>query len=290
MQSQRERTRMRPRRTLAICAAVLLAGSLTQTVAFASHSEVSLAGSNFEIDTDANLKVDDAAPSIDWASVNQGRRVDTDSGSTDESFGQGTKEDTASPVVVDGSIPPNKSDLKEFGVYQEGSGGTGFLNMYWTRVQDPSGTTNMDFEFNKRQCTQNATPADTDCSANGITPIRSVDDLLVTYDLSRGGTVATISLREWTGTVWGPAEDLTDRTRRPGRSTRRRYRLRRGWAGALSPRTFGEAQLDLTRSSTRTCARHSAPPTSRAARPTRSPRPSRTSSRRSRSTSPTALP
>jgi hypothetical protein len=51
-----------------------------QVAAFAYHPEASLAGSNFEIDTDANLKVDDAAPSIDWASVNEVRKADTTSG------------------------------------------------------------------------------------------------------------------------------------------------------------------------------------------------------------------
>jgi hypothetical protein len=88
--------------------------------AAATHPEVSLAGSDFEIDTDANLKVDDPAPSTDWAGVSETRKADTASGPTDESFGQGTKEDTAVPTVVDGSIPPNKSDLKFFGLYQEG--------------------------------------------------------------------------------------------------------------------------------------------------------------------------
>ena len=39
---------------------VLSAGLLSSTAAFASHPEVSLTGSNFEIDTDANLRVDDA--------------------------------------------------------------------------------------------------------------------------------------------------------------------------------------------------------------------------------------
>ena len=43
-----------------------------QVAAFASHPEASLLGSNFEIDVNANLKVDDAAPSIDWASVTEG--------------------------------------------------------------------------------------------------------------------------------------------------------------------------------------------------------------------------
>ena len=35
-----------------------------QVAAFANHPEASLPGSNFEIDVDANLKVDDAAPSM----------------------------------------------------------------------------------------------------------------------------------------------------------------------------------------------------------------------------------
>src|SRR5215213_5375003 len=106
---------------LAVVGALATATVLLISVqaAFASHPEVSLAGSNFEIDTDANLKVNDAAPSIDWANVNEIRKADTLSGPNDESFGQGTKEDTAAPTVVDGSIPPNKSDLKFFGIFQE---------------------------------------------------------------------------------------------------------------------------------------------------------------------------
>lgn len=164
------RTRLR-RRGGAVAAAILATAALTMPGALASHPEVSLPGSNFEIDTDANIKVDDAAPSLDWANVTEVRSADTESGPTDESFGTGTKEDTAVPSVIDGSIPPNKSDLKFFGVYQEGDTTSGFLNLFWSRVQDPSGTTNMDFEFNKRQCTPHQSPADADCTTNGITPI-----------------------------------------------------------------------------------------------------------------------
>src|SRR5215217_5286657 len=115
-------------------AALLLVG---MQVAFASHPEVSLGGSNFEIDTDANLKVDDAAPSIDWASVNETRKADKPTGTGDDSFGQGTKEDTAVPTVVSGSIPPNKSDLLNCGVYLEtNANGARFLNLFWHRVQE----------------------------------------------------------------------------------------------------------------------------------------------------------
>src|SRR4051794_31245445 len=83
------------RRPLVPAAGMLLVFSgLVASPALASHPEVSLPGSNFEIDTNANLKQDDPAPSIDWASVTETRKADKPSGATDDSFGQGTKEDT----------------------------------------------------------------------------------------------------------------------------------------------------------------------------------------------------
>lgn len=236
------------RRRLSVVAGVLLAASMIPaSAAYASHPEVSLAGSNFEIDTDANLRVDDPAPSTDWAGVTEIRKADTPSGSTDESFGQGTKEDSAVPSVVDGSIPPNKSDLKFFGVYQEGNTSSGFLNLYWSRVQDPSGTTNMDFEFNQRQCTPGQTPADADCTSNGLTPIRSAGDLLIIYDLSQGGTRPTLSIRTWNGSAWGPAADLTSSGSATGSiNTSPIPAAESDGLGAHSARTFGEAQLALS--------------------------------------------
>jgi hypothetical protein len=239
----------RRRRSLLVPALLMLAAGLVfgVTAAVASHPEVSLVGSNFEIDTDANLTRDDPAPSIDWASVTEVRRQDTISGPTDESFGQGAKEDTAEPTVVDGSIPPNKSDLKFFGIYQEGGSSAGFLNMFWSRVQEPSGSTNMDFEFNKRQCTPNASPADADCSSNGLTPLRSVDDLLVIYDLGQGGTVPTLSIREWTGSEWGEATDLSVSNKATGSiNTSAISAANADGLGAQSARTFGEAQLAMS--------------------------------------------
>ena len=80
-----------------------------------------------------------------------------------------------------GSIPPNKSDLKVFGSYHEpGPTAThpGFLNVFWTRVQDPTGTTNMDFEFNKL-CNGIATRAGRAVQWNAT---RSVGDILLQYD------------------------------------------------------------------------------------------------------------
>jgi hypothetical protein len=251
--------RVRRAKRPAIAATVSAVALLAAGTAIASHPEVSLPGSNFEIDTDANLVVNDPAPSIDWASVNETRKQDTTSGATDESFGQGTKEDTAVPTVVNGSIPPNKSDLKFFGVYQEGTGGSGFLNLFWSRVQDPQGTTNMDFEFNKRQCTPGP-PADPDCSANGLTPIRSAGDLLIQYDLANGGTNPELFVSEWVTSgagsqceasnstpCWGARISLSDSGDAAGSiNTSPISAANSDGLGAQSARTFGEAQIDLS--------------------------------------------
>ena len=223
---------------LALGASALALSVIVPIGAFASHPEVSLPGSDFEIDTDANLKVDDAG-SIDWASVQETRKTEAFTGSQDESFGQGTKEDTAVPSIVDGGIPPNKSDLKSFGVYQEGATSSGFLHMFWSRVQDPSGTTNMDFEFNQNT----AAPG----QGNGVTPLRTAGDLLITYDLSKGGTHPVLSLRTWSGTAWGPADDLTTSGKATGSiNTSPVPAAQSDGLGDLDPRTFGEASIDLS--------------------------------------------
>lgn len=225
----------------------------------ASASHASLGDSHFEIDTDANLKVNHlpADQTIDWGTPGNDcapgedknceiRKTEAFTGSNDDSFGQGTKEDTAVPTIVSGSIPPNKSDLKSFGVYQEGTTSDGFLNLFWSRVQDPSGTTNMDFELNRRQCTPGLIPADPDCSSNGLTPIRSTGDRLITYDLSKGGTQPMISIRSWTGSAWGGVDPL-DANEAVG--TINTSPIPQGEAdglGSLSPRTFGEAGIKLS--------------------------------------------
>jgi len=229
---------------IAIMAAVaVIAGTLASlTPAGANHPEASLAGSNFEIDVNANLKVDDAAPSIDWASVADTRATDTPSGQNDNSYSGGAKEDDACPGTTTGSIPNNKSDLLTFGAYVEPEvGGPGFLNLFWTRVQEPSGTTLMDFELN-----QSSTPC-----GNGVNPTRTVGDLLIEYRIEQGGAVATLKVREWTGSAWGPAVDLTSLVPQQAAGTINATPIPVAESDGLtttnplSARTFGEAQLDL---------------------------------------------
>ena len=243
------RTRARPGALLGGTAA-LIVGLAFAVPALASHPEVSLPGSNFEIDTDANLKVDDPAPSIDWASVSETRQTDVASGRNDNAFGEGTKEDDAVPTVVTGSIPPQKSDLLNFGVYLETtSTGARFLNLFWHRVQEPNGTTNMDFEFNQAST----------ISGNGVTPVRTAGDLLIQYDLSQGGTNPILSLSRWVTT--GATSQCQASNSLPCWSTKTNLSAAGDAAGSIntsaipsadsdglgnvSARTFGEAQLDF---------------------------------------------
>ena len=93
------RNGLHQRRRIGLWAALIAiaVGLVVALPATASHPEVSLPGSNFEIDTDANLKVDDPAPSIDWASVTEQRKADVASGAGDDSFGQGSQGGHARP-------------------------------------------------------------------------------------------------------------------------------------------------------------------------------------------------
>jgi Prealbumin-like fold domain len=167
---------------LAAAAFALLPGS-----SMADHTAVPPISGNFE-SNDGNTPVDDAGFD-DWDSVTADTVIkpDTPSGGGDESFGQGTKEDTAVPTVVDGSIPPNKSDLTEFRVYQnEGTDGHDYLYLLWQR-SNTLGSANMDFEFNQS----------TEPSANGVTPERTAGDILITFDFASGGNVVQLGLLRW---------------------------------------------------------------------------------------------
>ena len=217
-----------PRPALAVL--TLLASALVMALVFASPASATTAacsntntlgsgatGSAFEIDANANLIVNTSG-CIDWLTGGAGSsfrsgvlaKNDKATGSGDDSFGQGTAEDNPNPTIVDGSIPPNKSDLKAFGVYTEDVPNTqnDYLALFWSRVQNPKGTTNMDFELNQEFCDGTAAHCANNGSAKNpvfVTPKRSVGDKLITYDLSKGGTVPSISIRTWSGSAWGPA-------------------------------------------------------------------------------------
>jgi hypothetical protein len=135
----------------------------------------------------------------DWQNVtglNPG--FDLPSGTGDNSFGQGTKEDNPNVSVVSGSIPPNKSNLTRFYEASEtGSNNDNFLYLGWERTNS-LGTANMDFEINQKTQPDLTT-------AGAKTLARTAGDLLVTYDFTNGGGRPSIGLQRWLTSAAVPA-------------------------------------------------------------------------------------
>src|SRR5258708_23332055 len=128
--------------------------------------------------------------STDWqnvAGLNAG--MDVASGSSDNSFGQGTKEDNPAVTGVSGSIPRNKSDLTRFYEASEFANGSNFLYLAWERT-NALGSANMDFEIN-----QASTPGLGSPGSHTIN--RTAGDLLVTFDFNNGGGRPTLGLLTW---------------------------------------------------------------------------------------------
>src|SRR5215470_7316533 len=141
---------------------------------------------------DGNLQTSPTTFSTtDWqnvAGLNPG--FDNLSGSGDNSFGQGTKEDNPAVTVVSGSIPPQKSDLTRFYEASEiGTNGDNFLYLSWERTNN-LGSANMDFEINQATTPNLGSPGP-------HTIVRTAGDLLVTYDFTNGGGKPTLGLLFW---------------------------------------------------------------------------------------------
>jgi hypothetical protein len=181
------RRRSTRRRWVFIGTGTTLVAALLLIVAAATAN---LAGSTFE-GNDGNLVVNTTG-NTDWANV-AGRNtgIDKASGSSDNAFGQGTKEDNANATVVTGSIPPNKNDLTRFyEASEQGANGHIYLYLGWERLVN-IGNANLDFEIN-----QNATTGFTPNTTGPVTINRTAGDLLVTYDFGGSGT-PTLGLNTW---------------------------------------------------------------------------------------------
>jgi hypothetical protein len=220
-----------------------------------TSAALTLAPSNFEIEGDllhtgTNLDWDNAPSFV--------QKVEANAGTLDDSFGQGSKEDSEVPTPVTGSIPPNKSDLARFYIASNqpagpdgGTSGKNFLYLAWVRT-NTLGSANMDFELNQS----------TTVSANGVTPVRTAGDILITYDFDQGGVAVSLAYHVWVATgpkslcfaanaapCWGQRQSLTgnaigavndipdgqttpDPIANPDQN--------------LAPRTFGEAAINLT--------------------------------------------
>jgi len=212
------------------------------------------AGTGTPIEIDGDL-IDDPAAGKDWETAGLvnctstpkvGCALDLPTGQTDDSFGNGTKEDTPVPSVVDGSIPNNKSDLLRFYVGTERFVTTDFLYLAWERVQEPNGTTNMDFELN-----QSST-----LSSNGKTPVRTAGDVLIKYDLSQGGVNPVLGFHKWVTSgaceaqgakapCWGPVQPITVDVAAAINTVIVTDPISPSAPRQLSLRTFGEARINL---------------------------------------------
>ena len=156
-------------------------------LSFAGPVLANLPGSTFE-GNDGNLDVTTAG-NTDWVNApNRVRGDDLASGTSDNSFGQGTKEDDPAVTVVTGSIPPQKSDLTRFYVANEFTGGSNFLYLAWER-SNVLGSANMDFEIN-----QAAQPNLT--TTGPKTLVRTAGDLLITFDFGGSGS-PVLGLLKW---------------------------------------------------------------------------------------------
>lgn len=152
-----------------------------------SAAQAVLAPSLFE-GSDGNKAVDTTG-NKDWASFAITPHADTATGANDSSL-NGNEDDT-SPKYSQGGVQPNKSDLTEFLLHTEQAGGSDFLYLGWSRVPDPSGNVNVDFELNK--LAQPAFPA----VNQNWNLARSEGDLLFGFELVAGGTVPNLSMSRW---------------------------------------------------------------------------------------------
>jgi hypothetical protein len=236
-------------------ALVFLVVAALVSVAFMSVSGANLAGSGFE-GSDGDLVVGTAGHS-DWASISPVIGMDPSNSSSDNAFGQGSKEDAAAETVVSGSIPPNKSDLTRFYEASEYGNGKNYLYLAWER-SNVLGSANMDFEIN-----QNATSALTAGFTGPVTLNRTAGDVLVTFDFGGSGT-PTLGLLKWitAGAVsqcysasslpcWGNRVDLTKSGFAEGAVNANSVTdpvgvPAGGSARTLPAQTFGEAAINLT--------------------------------------------
>jgi hypothetical protein len=226
----------------------LLVGGIIPSAVFAN-----LPGSKFE-GGDGNLKVDTTG-NLDWNALSTAAGsnpqlnigIDLPSGSGDNSFGQGTKEDNPNVTLVSGSIPPQKSDLTRF--YEASQAVPGFpdgshvfIYLAWER-SNVLGNANMDFEINKVRtpCMDSTGPFPVNCTIT-----RSNGDILVTYDFGGSGT-PTIGVRLWNGSSWQPDTTVVSSESAVNSTSVFDSHLS-STDPNLAANTFGEAAIDLTAS------------------------------------------
>jgi hypothetical protein len=198
-----------------------------------------LAGSTFA-GADGNLRTSPTTfGTTDWQNApNLLTGPDEARTQTDNSFGQGTKEDNSAVTVVDGSIPPNKSDITRFYTAHETINKVPYLYLAWERT-NVLGSANFDFEIN-----QKATACLAPGQAGACTINRTVNDSLLTFDFTNGGGKPTLGLRKWTGSQWG-APAVLDGTESESAVNNLDPVVDPYLGNSIPALTFGEAAVNL---------------------------------------------
>ena len=182
-----------------VLAVIALIGA-TVSLLLVAGAGANLAGSTFE-GNDGNLVVGTAG-NHDWDNApNLSVGVDLPTGTTDNSFGQGAKENDVNTTVVAGSIPNSKADLARFAVAGEVIQGDTFMYIAWSR-ENQSGTVNFDFELNAAPQPDLTTPG-------AKTLVRTVNDVLINYAFQGGSNTPTLTKYTWNGSDWGTGQTIS---------------------------------------------------------------------------------
>lgn len=208
---------------------------------------LALGASTFET-TDGDLVTNGH---LDWENAagmpNFTPGYDLPSGSGDDAYGGGSKEDSIDPPLDYGSIPPNKSDLSRFYVYYENAGGIDYLHFAWVR-ENILGTANMSMELNQSPL---LTP--------GGNPVRTEGDVLLIFDWASGNKVVNLGALRWreagpcyangsSPPCWGDFIDLDAAGYAEGSVNETASVYDPIAAEWLQEKTFGEGTVDLTNS------------------------------------------
>src|SRR5262249_23821136 len=115
------------------------------------------------------------------------------------------------------------------------------IYMYWAWERaNPLGTANIDFEFNQSPT----------ISSNGVTPVRTAGDMLVSFDFASGGNVVNLTLHRWLGSAWDAGVNLSSSGIAIGAVNDPAFgqtTVTDPISGTTQPQdTFGEAAIDLT--------------------------------------------
>ncbi len=220
----------------------LLGIALAVLVIFVPGSAANLTGSSFE-GNDGNMLVDNTViPNTDWVTYKTTvtKLIDMDSGTTDNSFAGGTKENDYQNVGLTAGSIPNKDDLlRAYAASESTADGSSFLYLSWVRLVS-NGDAHIDFELNQDGSTDWSSPSTVNIR-------RTQGDLLISYDFVGNLNQVNITSFTWDDTLkqWTDPQNLTDQGKAEGAVNVNGAINDEIEGGSLGAGNFGEAAINL---------------------------------------------